>query len=115
MTLISMGLVLVKLTVASCSALAISRCAFFCLERGMTLSQFGSLISFKLPPQIFPHDRFGAAIILVLLGVIPQAFIAPLLSGAVNWNAAFEKWHARKRHEWEPNVEFRALGVLASE
>jgi hypothetical protein len=90
MTLISMGLVLVKLTVASWSALAISRCAFFCLEKGMTISQFGSLLSFKIPPQIFPRDKFGVAIILLLLGVIPQAFIAPLLSGSVNWNAAFE-------------------------
>ena len=82
MTLISMGLVLIKLTVASWSALAISRCAFFCLEKGMTISQFGSLLSFKIPPQIFPRDRFGVAIILLLLGVIPQAFIAPLLSGS---------------------------------
>jgi hypothetical protein len=90
MTLISMGLVLVKLTVASWSALAISRCAFFCLERGMTVSQFGSLLSFKIPPKMIPRDRFGVAVLLVLVGVIPQAFIAPLLSGAVNWNAAFE-------------------------
>jgi hypothetical protein len=90
MTLISMGLVLVKLTVASWSALAISRCAFFCLEKGMTIAQFRSLLSFKIPPQIFPRDRSEIAILLVLLGVIPQAFIAPLLSGAVNWNAAFE-------------------------
>ena len=90
MTLISMGLVLIKLTVASWSTLAISRCAFFCLERGMTISQFESLLSFKIPPQIFPRDRSGVAIILLLLGIIPQVFIAPLLSGSVNWNAAFE-------------------------
>ena len=112
MTLISMGLVLVKLTVASWSALAISRCAFFCLERGMTLSQFGSLLSFKIPPQIFPRDRFGVAIILLLLGIIPQTFIAPLLSGAINWNATFEDGMSLNVTSGSPTSNFGLWGYF---
>ena len=112
-TLISMGLVLVKLTVASWSALAISRLAFFCLERGMTLSQFGSLLSFKIPPQIFPRaDRFGVAIILLLLGIIPQTFIAPLLSGAVNWNSTFEDGMSLNVTSGSPTSNFGLWGYF---
>jgi hypothetical protein len=112
-TLISAGLVLIKLTVASWSALAISRCAFFCLEKeGMTLSQFGSLLSFQIPPQIFPRNRFGVATILLLLGVIPQAFIAPLLSGAVNWNATFENGIAINVTSGSPTSNFGLWGYF---
>ncbi|KAH8663232.1 hypothetical protein BGZ61DRAFT_367769 [Ilyonectria robusta] len=93
-TLVSAGLVVIKFFTAAWGAIAVWRCAYELTQNpGAALSpkQLSFMTRYKLPPWTrYPFSRpkgFRSwAIALVLLFAVPQQFIAPLLSGAVNWN-----------------------------
>ncbi|KAE8448849.1 hypothetical protein EG329_008851 [Mollisiaceae sp. DMI_Dod_QoI] len=93
-TLISAGLVVIKLFVTSWTLVAVWRCAYS-LTHGLNVQLSKEQLSFmtkhKLPPWLnYPFElprRSGSWVIsAILLLMFPQTFIAPLLSGAVNWN-----------------------------
>ena len=93
-TLVSAALVIIKLFLSTWSAIALWRCAYILTHNGKASldgPRVSFMISYKLPPWIkypFQKPKGGRswAIAVVLLCILPQAFMAPLLSGAVNWN-----------------------------
>lgn len=93
-TLISVGLVIVKLFIGAWTAIAVWRCAYV-LTHPPDPSLDDRRISFMkehhLPPWIMwpfrqPQGAANWAIALLLFLLLAQTFLAPLLSGAVNWN-----------------------------
>ncbi|EED19724.1 hypothetical protein TSTA_029950 [Talaromyces stipitatus ATCC 10500] len=85
-TLVSAALVLIKFFTTSWAAIA--------TWRGLTSKQVSFMTRYKLLPWMRlpfgrPRGRRSWAVALSLLCSFPQPFIAPLLSGAVNWNPSF--------------------------
>jgi hypothetical protein len=92
-TLISAGLVIIKFFTTSWAAVALWRCAWELTHSKtmLTPEQVSFMTRYKLPPWMRspfgrPRGRRSWAIVIILLCSIPQPFIAPLLSGAVNWD-----------------------------
>jgi hypothetical protein len=93
-TLVSAALVIIKFFLTTWSAIALWRCAYILTHNGgasLGGPRISFMISYKLPPWIkYPFQKPKGwpswAIAVVLLCILPQSFIAPLLSGAVNWN-----------------------------
>jgi len=98
-TLVSLILVLLR-TLSSCwLSLAGWRMAFICLEKhGATLKQVDWIVGYLIPPTRVASGRTppgeGRRLLptmwLVFLLATPAQFVAPLLSGAVNWIPAIE-------------------------
>lgn len=96
-TLVSSALVIIKFFLTTWSAIALWRCAYILTHNpraSLNDPQVSFMISYKLPPWIkwpFQTPKGGRswAIVVVLLCMLPQSFIAPLLSGAVDWNPSF--------------------------
>ena len=93
-TLISVGLVIIKFLVTTWTAVAVWRCAFELThntEAGIGREQLSFMTKYKLPPWARypvqqPKGLRSWSVLAILLSILPQPFIAPLLSGAVNWN-----------------------------
>lgn len=93
-TLISAGLVVIKLLVTSWTAVAVWRCAYeltHSTKVALSRKQLSFMTRYKLPPSVrypfeLPKGSRSWIVSAILLLVLPQQFIAPLLSGAVNWN-----------------------------
>jgi len=65
------------------------RCVFILLEAGqLNIKQVERIVGGR-PPRAWPHG-LEWPVSVALLFVLPQAFIEPLFSGAVDWNAAVE-------------------------
>ncbi|KUL81975.1 hypothetical protein ZTR_10719 [Talaromyces verruculosus] len=95
-TLISAALVLIKFFTTAWAAVATWRGAWELTHSntGLSPEQVSFMTRYKLlpwmrPPFGRPRDRRSWAMAVVLLCSIPQPFVAPLLSGAVNWNPSF--------------------------
>ena len=102
-TFISSTLVIIRIFVNIWTSITLWRCAFALFENGgLDLSQFSWMMSWGLPPLAAPWERQGNevrktkergvrwAVAVVLLFVFPQQFIAPLLSGSVDWEIGSE-------------------------
>lgn len=90
-TLVSTGLTIVRLLVGAWLGTIMWNCAFILLEkrpRGMTLRQLSRMMTWTVPP--IPRSSAEGLVLLLLFLVIPQQFIAPLITGAVNWSPSFE-------------------------
>jgi hypothetical protein len=93
-TLISAGLVVIKLLVTFWTLVAVWRCAYSLthnLNVKLSKEQLSFMTRHKLPPWLnypfgLPKGSGSWVISAILLLTFPQTFIAPLLSGAVNWN-----------------------------
>lgn len=95
-TLISAALVFIKFFTTSWAAIATWRGAWELTHSntGLTSKQVSFMTRYKLLPWIrspfgLPSGRRNWAVAVFLLCSVPQPFIAPLLSGAVNWNPSF--------------------------
>src|SRR6202044_193332 len=94
---VSSALVIIKFFLTTWSAIALWRCAYILTHNpraSLDDPQVSFMIRYKLPPWIkwpFQTPKGGRswAIVVVLLCMLPQSFIAPLLSGAVDWNPSF--------------------------
>ncbi|KAH8685409.1 hypothetical protein BGZ60DRAFT_466204 [Tricladium varicosporioides] len=88
-TLISAALIVVKLLVGAWTGAIVWTCVFILLEkRGLSLGQITRIMSFNIPPVPRGYAEIIVAVLLLL--VIPQQFISPILSGAVDWSPSFE-------------------------
>ncbi|KAH8587225.1 hypothetical protein B0O99DRAFT_527129 [Bisporella sp. PMI_857] len=93
-TLVSLGLVFIKITVTSWTILTLWRCADILKTKpGLALPRFAFMMRWKAPPWIMwppkiPEGQKSWVVAVVLLLILPQPFIAPLLSGAVDWNTS---------------------------
>jgi len=93
-TLISAGLVVIKLLVTSWTAGAVWRCAVELTHStrvSLSPKQLSFMTRYKLPPWTrypfeLPKGSRSLVVTAILILVLPQQFIAPLLSGAVNWS-----------------------------
>jgi hypothetical protein len=91
-TLISAGLVVIKLLVSSWTLVTVWRCAYelaHSSEGALSTEELSFLTKHKLPPWLIHPSRLpkaarGWIVSAILLLIFPQAFIAPLLSGAVD-------------------------------
>jgi len=97
-TLVSVGLVINRFFTAAWTAVVIWKFTVI-LNKLNTISGLGRLShsrlrfmqKYKLPPWArlpfrLPRGIWSWIILLILLCILPQQFIAPLISGAVNWN-----------------------------
>lgn len=91
-TIISLALVITKLFVGAWTGLILWNIVFVLLETpGMKLSKIDQTMSYYLPPwRAVYRQKAGAFVIVLLLLVVPQQFISPLLSGAVDWDVGSE-------------------------
>jgi len=90
-TLVSVGLVVVKILGGSWSTLAVWACGHYLLygaQDPYTPSQVSFMIRWKLPFRRLPASPRNWVISIGLLLIFVQALISPLLSGAVNWNVS---------------------------
>ncbi|KAI5786999.1 hypothetical protein DFH27DRAFT_225242 [Peziza echinospora] len=94
-TIISVVLVLVKLTVGSWAAVSLWRCVYILMEQqdGLKLSEIGSIMSW--PHQHWPKagrlkGSTGWSVTITLMLIFPQAYIAPIITGAVDWQQAVQ-------------------------
>ncbi|KAH8691534.1 hypothetical protein BGW36DRAFT_388498 [Talaromyces proteolyticus] len=92
-TLVSAALVFIKFFTTSWAAIATWRGAWELTQSntGLSSKQVSFMTRYKLlpwmrPPFGLPRGRRSWAVAVFLLCSFPQPFIAPLLSGAVNWN-----------------------------
>jgi hypothetical protein len=110
-TLVSAGLVVNRFFTTAWTAVAIWK--FTVILKHNTISRRSRPLSrplspprllfmqkYKLPPWVrypfrLPRGFWSWIILLILLCILPQQFIAPLISGAVNWNPAFVPGSAR--------------------
>ena len=96
-TLVSSALVIIKILLTMWSAIAWWRCAYILTHNGnasLDDSRVSFMVTNKLPPWIRwqfqkPKGWRSWAIAVVLLCILPQSFIAPILSGSVNWDPSF--------------------------
>ena len=94
-TLISAGLVVIKLLVTSSTFFAVWRCAYDLThntDAGLSKEQLSFMTRHRLPPWLkrpfgLPKGFRSWVISAILLLMLPHTFIAPLLSGAVDWNS----------------------------
>jgi hypothetical protein len=102
-TLISAALVIVKVLVGSWTTVVVWACGHHLLSRAVIATderdvainqarQVGWMIRWKLPPWIrlrskLPQTPRHWIIAVSLLAITVQAFIAPIISGAVNWTS----------------------------
>ena len=94
-TLISAGLVVIKLLVTSWTFVAVWRCAYDLThntDAGLSKEQLSFMTKHRLPPWLkhpfgLPTGLRSWVISTILLLMLLQNFIAPLLSGAVDWNS----------------------------
>ena len=113
-TLISASLVVIKLTVTSWSVIAFWRCGSLLInhtETGLNPRRISFMMTWRLPPWFmwrfkYPKDKIGWATATVLLLVFPQAFIAPLLSGAINWKTSSAPGSEVPVASANPNADF---------
>ena len=93
-TLISAALVIIKFFATSWAAVAVWRCAYeltHTTDVELSRQQLSFMMKYRLPPwAMYPFQQPNGfrswTVAAILLCVLPQPFIAPLLSGAVNWN-----------------------------
>lgn len=86
-TLVSASLVAIRLATQSLVALVAWQCVRILLQNdGLNLSQLDTMITYRLPRAW--SGRHACLIGLVLLMMIPSGFIAPVLSGAIDWKPA---------------------------
>ncbi|KAI5804637.1 hypothetical protein DFH27DRAFT_552937 [Peziza echinospora] len=90
-TIISAGLVLVRVAVESWAAVTVWRCAFALLEMRAidTIPALNDLMSWPRLPRRRPKKLVGWAVGITLLFIFPQTYLSPLLSGAVGWDVAY--------------------------
>ena len=83
-TLVSVALVLVR---AAGQALIVSmvwRCAMILLQHGgLSLGQLDKMLSYRIPTSL--SGKYSLPIAIALLMILPSAYVAPILSGSVNW------------------------------
>jgi hypothetical protein len=93
-TLVSVGLVVNRFFTTSWTAVAIWKCTYILMHNitsGLSRPQLSFMKKYRLPPWArypfrLPRGIWSWIILSVLLCILPQQFIAPLISGAVNWN-----------------------------
>ncbi|KAL2060479.1 hypothetical protein VTL71DRAFT_9510 [Oculimacula yallundae] len=93
-TLVSAGLVVIKLLLTFWTGVAVWRCAFELTHTRrfeLTLKRLSFMARYKLPPSLrwpfeLPKGHQSWIASIILLFVLPSQLIAPLLSGAVNWD-----------------------------
>lgn len=92
-TLISTGLILVRIAVESWASITLWRCLFILLENsksGLSLLQINSLMTWPRLPWTKPKEMTGYAVWLTLLCISPHPFLSPLLAGSVDWQAGLQ-------------------------
>ncbi|PMD31601.1 hypothetical protein L207DRAFT_519369 [Hyaloscypha variabilis F] len=102
-TLVSVGLVINRFFTTAWAAITIWKFTVILEHHASPKLSDRRLLfmeKYKLPPWAkypfqLPGGRWSWIIFLILLCILPQQFIAPLISGAVNWNPAFVPGSAR--------------------
>ncbi|KAI5847978.1 hypothetical protein DFP73DRAFT_630366 [Morchella snyderi] len=83
-TIVSTGLVFIKLATGSWSGLAAWRCACIMLEKkSLTFSEIKFIVSYKM--GIFPREKYSWATLIILLLLLPAQLSSPLVSGSISW------------------------------
>lgn len=89
-TLISTAVIILNVIVGIWCSTALAQCAFAELETsGLTIAQFNRMMAWPNIPRLKFTGTSGL-VMLILLANFPQAYIAPILEGSVNWAAAFQ-------------------------
>lgn len=90
-SLISAAVIILNVIVTIWCSTALAQCAFAELEKpGLTIAQFNRMMTWPNIPRLKVSGISGI-VMIILLANFPQAYIAPLLEGSVNWGAAFEE------------------------
>jgi len=86
-TMVTAGLVLLRIVSNSWAAMSAWRCAFIMLETdGLSLLQFQRTVSWRIPCTTRIRQSFRYSVVAVILVLmIPSNFMAPILSGAIGW------------------------------
>jgi hypothetical protein len=96
-TLVSVGLVINRFFTTAWAAISIWKFTVILEHQAdpkLSAPRLLFMQKYKLPPWAkypfqLPGGIWSWIIFLVLLCILPQQFIAPLISGAVNWNLVF--------------------------
>jgi hypothetical protein len=86
-TIISFATVVIRLVTSSWCSIAAWRCAFILLEAGLDLQQFSRTVSWRMPTEF--KGQNSVTVTLVLLLIFPSTVITPIVTGAIDWQAAF--------------------------
>jgi hypothetical protein len=104
-TLVSIGLLVVRLLAALWLALAGWRLAFVMLEhQSASLGELSRVIRFRLPPLDFKNRSFVWALSLWCIFVFstPAQFVAPILTGAISWHSELRTTNAKQALVTQP-------------
>jgi len=86
-TLVSAALVLIRVVGQVFIASTVWRCAMILLQHdGLSLGQLDTMLSYKIPTSF--SGQYSLLIAASLLMMLPSAYIAPIVSGSVNWQAS---------------------------
>ncbi|KAF2811545.1 uncharacterized protein BDZ99DRAFT_461581 [Mytilinidion resinicola] len=114
-TLVSVALVVIKVIVGAWSTIVLWAFGRNMLTRkSASPATVSKMIRWRLPPgfqslKYIPRDFPGWTISAAVVAVFIQAFISPILTGAVNWNAAFHiSKEATSLSSVDPTADFSA-------
>jgi len=83
-TLVSVALVLVRVAGQALILSMVWRCAMILLQHGgLSLGQLDKMLSYRIPTSL--SGKYSLPIAVALLMMLPSAYVAPVLSGSVNW------------------------------
>lgn len=92
-TIVSTGLVFIKLATGSWAGIAAWRCACIMLEKkSLTFSEIKFIVSYKV--GVVPRERYSWATLIILLLLLPAQLSGPLVSGSISWKQSIGYTHA---------------------
>ncbi|KAH8589137.1 hypothetical protein B0O99DRAFT_600099 [Bisporella sp. PMI_857] len=109
-SLISAAIIILNVITTIWCSTSVAQCAFAELENsGLTIAQFNRMMAWPNIPRLKVSGISGF-VMIILLANFPQAYIAPLLEGSVNWGAAFEEVGEVMVASGNPAADFNLWG-----
>jgi hypothetical protein len=109
-SLISAAVIILNVITTIWCSTSLAQCAFVELEKsGLTIAQFNRMMTWPNIPRLKVSGISGL-VMIILLANFPQAYIAPLLEGSVNWGAAFEEVGEVMVASGNPAADFNLWG-----
>lgn len=92
-TIVSTGLVFIKLATGSWAGVAAWRCACIMLEKqSLTFAEIKFIVSYKM--GIFPREKYSCTTLIILLLLVPAQLSGPLVSGSISWKQSIGFIHS---------------------
>lgn len=92
-TIVSTGLVFIKLATGSWAGIAAWRCACIMLEKkSLTFSEIKFIVSYKV--GVVPREKYSWTTLILLLLLLPAQLSGPLVSGSISWKQSIGFIHS---------------------